>query len=133
MPSHMRDGVALTQCRAQGAQGFVLGRLKGFAFQAFELDADRVVVALLAPTVAGNARMPGLVLATDELHQLTTASYHKVGRNLQATDLLKIRVRVEIEPIREQGFDLGSAINARRQADGVDDDQIGGKIGRAHV
>ena len=68
------DRIAARQRRRQSHQRVVLRSLEGLAFQAFELDAQRVVVAVLAPAPRRAARVPGAPLAGDELQQFAAAS-----------------------------------------------------------
>ena len=54
------DGVALCKIGAQVGQGVVLGGLERGALQPFELDADRIVIALAASAgsfAAGSAML----------------------------------------------------------------------------
>ena len=46
-------------------------------------------------------------------------------RNLQTTNLAKVGMGVPIEAIREQLFDFGTAKLTRRQADAVNNEQLG--------
>ena len=60
-----------------------------------------------------------------ERHKLNDAAVptdQQVRRYLHATDLLKVWVRIPVQPVREQRFDFRSAEFAGRQADAVDDD-----------
>ncbi len=53
--------------RAKCAQCAVLRGLKWTTFQPFKLNANAVIVAVVAATVAGHAGMPGTVIAADKL------------------------------------------------------------------
>lgn len=78
MPGNVRDGVVAAQVLAQLGQTPVLGIFKSVAFQAFEFDADRVVVAVGPSTVGRLTRMPGPIVAADELPQAAIAAYIEV-------------------------------------------------------
>ena len=55
MPCDVAHGVALPQRLAKGHKGGVLRLLEAPTFQPLELNADRVVVAGIAPPVVGTA------------------------------------------------------------------------------
>ena len=67
MTRNMGNGVLLPQGLAQVDQGGVLGRFERFVLQAFEFDADRVIVALVATPIARCPRVPGALVTVDEL------------------------------------------------------------------
>jgi hypothetical protein len=58
MAGNVRNGMALRQRGQQAGKGFVLRSLEDFAFKSFELDADGVVVAVLAAAPARFACVP---------------------------------------------------------------------------
>src|SRR5213595_802291 len=90
----VRDRIALRDRGRQLRERLVLRGLEAVAFQAFELDADRIVVAVLASAPARSPGMPGAVAAIDELPQLAAAADVEVRRHLHALDRLEIRVRI---------------------------------------
>ena len=51
VPGDVGDGPLLDQCAAQRAQRLVLRVFKAFTLKAFELNANGVVVAVVAPSV----------------------------------------------------------------------------------
>ena len=60
-------------------QGLVLGGFEAQAFQAFQLYANGVVVAAIAPAPLAYAGMPGTVVAADELPDLALARDKEMG------------------------------------------------------
>ena len=74
MAGDVRYRVVPVQGLAQPTQLLVLGVLEQIAFQAFEFDADRVVIALGASSVLGLAGMPGPVVGADKLPQAAVAT-----------------------------------------------------------
>ena len=69
MAGDVRNRVVPVQVQAQPMQLLVLSILEDIALQSFELDADRVVIALGASPVLGLAGMPCPVVGTDKLPQ----------------------------------------------------------------
>lgn len=124
MAGHMLNGVLNGQGGTQAGQGFVLRRFECLTFQSFELDADRVIVALFPSAVARHASMPGAIVTADELQQLPSATNEKMGGNLQTADLLEVGVGIPIQGIGEQGLHLGATILTRWQADRVQHHQV---------
>jgi hypothetical protein len=78
MPSDVRDGVVASQILAKSCQAPVLGVFKEIALEAFEFNADRIVVAIGSPTVLRWPCMPGALVATDELPKRAIAANVKV-------------------------------------------------------
>ena len=78
MTGDVCDRVVPVQGLAQPTQLLVLGVLEQIAFQAFEFDADRVVIALGASSVLGQAGMPGPVVGADKLPQAAVTPDVKV-------------------------------------------------------
>jgi hypothetical protein len=60
------------------AECVVLLGLKGLAFQTFQLYANGMVVAVIAPQIVGLACMPSSVIAADKLNQGTITADEKV-------------------------------------------------------
>jgi hypothetical protein len=79
MTRNVCNGIALAQGGAKPAQAFVLQRLEGLTLQAFKLDADRIVIAIVSAAVGGSACMPRSVVATDKLPHRAVALNEKVG------------------------------------------------------
>jgi hypothetical protein len=63
--------VAHAQLFAEPGQGLVLWWVERLALQAFELDPDGVVVAVVATPPAGSACVPGACVRVHELDQHT--------------------------------------------------------------
>jgi hypothetical protein len=120
----VHHGVALAQGLAQAHQGRVLQGFEVQAFQAFEFDAHRGVVATFSapPTRASGVPSPGIGI--DKLHDLTIASNKEVAGDFRASDLVKVGVGIPIEAVAEKRFDVGCAIDPRGQADGVNHHQV---------
>ena len=78
MPRNFVDRVARSDVLAQRSQRAVLRRFKVEAFEAFQLDADGVVIAIVAAPVAGRACMPGALVAIHKLPQRPRARDKKV-------------------------------------------------------
>ena len=111
----------------------ILDRFERSVIASFQLDANRKVVAALAPAPTGFAGMPRAFFTRDELNQLAAASYEKVRRHAQPCNRLIVAMRVGIERVGKQLDDSRSAIFVRRQADIVDDDELYARILRARV
>ena len=73
------NGIALCQVGTQPCQGVVLGRFERCTLQPFELDADRIVVALAASAVVGCPCMPGALVAIDKLPERAIALDKEMG------------------------------------------------------
>lgn len=126
MPNQLRNRVVLRNGLHQLRQGRVLRSSEACAFQSFQLDADGVVVALAAPIPTGCASMPGAIVATHELQHAPVAPHHEMRRNLQAANALEIRVCLKVQRVGKELLDLWPAVFARRQADGMQHQQING-------
>jgi hypothetical protein len=105
--------------------------LKHLTFKALELNANRIVVAVVPASVGGCASMPRSVVAADKLPNCASALNEKVRRNFKAPNALKVGVCVPIELVGEQLLDLTTAIHTRWQADGMNHDQINHCLGGA--
>ena len=79
MACHMRDGITLCQVMAQGCQSGVLDVFKTVSFQAFQLNAYRVIIALAASPVERCARMPCPLIAVHKLPEAAIACNEKMG------------------------------------------------------
>src|SRR5687767_5778018 len=87
--SDVIDRVALRDGRQQALQRFVLPGFEGLAFQALELDADRIVVAVVAAAPARGSGVPGPRITVDELPQLAVAPHIEMRRDLQPANGLE--------------------------------------------
>ena len=123
--------IALTQGVDQAPQRGVLGVGEGLLVAAFEFDADRIVVAVVASAPRGPAGMPGAPVAGDELDDATGATDVEMRRHLQPGDLGEIWMGHRIEPVEEEVLDPVAAEFAGRQADVVHDHQRDLGAGRA--
>ena len=70
---HIVQGVALDQMATQLPKGFVLGGLECETLQAFQLNADGVVVAVGPTAIKRLASVPGALVAVDKLPEPTIA------------------------------------------------------------
>ena len=109
----------------QARQAPVLAVLEGLPVAAFELDADGEVVAAIPPVVAGNARVPGTFGERYELDELAVAANEHVGGHPQGGDLRERRMGVDVQAVAKQRLHVGRSECAFRQADTVDDDELG--------
>ena len=131
MAGQVSNRVVLQQGGTHAGQGFVLRFFEHPAVDAFELNANGVVVAVVASAVAGCTGMPGTLVATDKLAQVPIAADEKVRGHLHAFDAFEIRMRVPIQRIGEQALDLVTAKLPGWQADGVDHDKVNPRVYRA--
>ena len=127
--SNMGNGIVRGNRPCELRQRGILRGRKGRAFKPFEFNANGIVIALAASTPARLARMPGAIVATDELQNFAGAPHHEMGRHLQTADLLEIGVRVKVERVGEQLLDLRAAIFTGRQADGMHHQQVNLRLG----
>ena len=67
MAGHMLNRVVPKQVKTEPTELHILGVFEHITLQTFELDADRVVIALGAPSVFGLSGMPGTVIRADKL------------------------------------------------------------------
>src|ERR1035438_9201382 len=133
VPGNAGDRIAFDEPADDGAEAFVLGRLEGLAFEAFELDADRVVVAIAPAVPIGSAGMPGSVVAGDELQQGPAAAQQKVGGHAQAANRPEIGMGGPVEPVGEEPLDRVAAVLTGWQADRVNDDEVDPRRRRPRV
>lgn len=124
MPRHMGNRVAMLQVLAQAGQLDVLSVFKRVSLQTLEFNANRVIVAVVPPSVAGLSCVPSPVLGADKLPQASIASNIKVGGHFQVPDLPEVRVGIPVQLVGKQGLDLVTSILSGRQADGVDHQQV---------
>ena len=128
MPNECR----ITQARISAAQGshklgqrLILRGLVGKLVRAFELDADGKIVAGTAAAIIRLPRMPGSLRKRHILRQGTVTPDQHMSGDAHLAHLRKVAVGVSIEPVREQVVYPGTAEIAGREADAVDDDQLG--------
>ena len=117
-------GVALNQRWAQCCHGFILGVLEVVALQSFKFDANGVVIAVATASEVRDTCMPGPVIATYKLPDLAGASNIEMGRYLKAFNLFEIGMGRPIQLVDEQGLHGITAIHARWQTDGMQDDEV---------
>lgn len=124
MPSDMRYGVAPKKFLQQLGEAGILSVFKRFAFQSFEFDADRIVVAIAATAIVRNACMPGTCIAVHELPYRAIALDIEMARNLKTSYTEEVGVQFPVQHVGEQGVHMAGSIDARRQADRMDHHQV---------
>lgn len=124
MPSDVPNGVALGQGVAKLGEAVVLCIFKKLAIQAFQLNANAVVIAVGTASVSRSACVPSALVATDKLPEFARSLNEKMRRHLQATNALKVGVSFPIELVGEELLNSLPAVFAGRQADGVHHDQV---------
>lgn len=125
--------IAFAQLAQQKFKPPILRRREVVFAVAFELDADREIVASLTPEKLRLTGVPGAFVATDELNQLATTAHEKVRRHLQRGNVTIGRMSRGIETVAEQLLDGVATESSRRQADVVDDDQVDRDTGWAGI
>ena len=118
------DRVLLSKGGTKASEGVVLGGLEELAFQALQFDPNGVVVAVLASEVLRPARVPGSVVATDELPQVAIASDEKMRGHLQPAQLLEPGVLPWVQPVGEEALHFVTPVDAGRQTDGMQNQQV---------
>ena len=94
MTGNMGNGVVLANARAQRIERFVLFWLKRLPFEAFEFNANGVIVAVSATTVARGTGMPRSIVAAHQLDQLAVPADEKMRRHLESLDVFEIGMGV---------------------------------------
>ena len=130
MACNMDDGVVLHDGCTQACQRFILTVFKEFAFNAFKLYSNRVIVAVVSAPVMGVARMPGTVVGADELPEITVAANIKMGRYFHALDGLEVRMLIPVKLVGEQLLYFIATKLSWWKTDGVQHDQINPRVGR---
>lgn len=69
--------------------------------------------------------MPGATIERYELHELAVAANQQMRRDFNATNLIEIGMTVPVQRFREQLLDFRTAEFAGRQADAVQNQQLG--------
>ena len=105
--------VALQDGGAEADQRLILLIFKHAVFDSFELNADRVVIAVALPPVARHSRVPGPVIGADKLEKLTRATDVEVRGHGHALDTFKVGVLVPVELIGKQAKHLIAPVLAR--------------------
>lgn len=123
MSGDLRDRELRLQMAQQGRQRVILRRLEGVVLQPLQLNAYRVIVAVVLALPAGTPSVPCAVQHGHKLDYFTAASDDEVRRHLQSPNLFEVGVCRPVELIGEELLDLRATILARRKADGMDDGQ----------
>ena len=100
MPATWRTGWACAKALHTAAKRLVLLWLKETAFNAFEFNTDRIVIAVPAPI--GEAPVPGAVIATDKLPQLPLALDIKMAGDFEVVQARVIGVSVAVQLVGKQ-------------------------------
>lgn len=119
------QGVLTFQCQGQPFQRGVLFVGIRLCVGAFQLNPNGKIVAARPTFKLRYASMPGAVVSGYKLHEAAIAADQEVSRHVQPTQLFQPRVRGVIQPVQEQVDNFRPAKDSRRQADIVDDQQIG--------
>ncbi len=128
MSSDMRNRVPIPQLSAQVRQCFVLRVFEGVAFQAFEFNANRIVVAVVPFSPGGCAGVPSPGICVYELNQLAIPTNKKVGRDFHAPDALEVGMGRPVQLIGEELLDFGSSVSPGWQADRMHNDQVNASV-----
>lgn len=117
------ERIALAQNGDQHIQRGVLGVGIRPLVAAFELDANRKIVA--APTAApvGCSGMPRARIAGDELHNLAVSPDEEMCRDAKPGDIREVRMRGGRQTVCEKFGDTIAAEFSGRQADRMNDQQ----------
>ena len=101
MPDDVPDRVArLERAREDGKPPVLRVRERCFV-RAFELDADRKIIAMRAPLPTRLARVPRAPAARHELVEFSVAADQEVSGNSRARDRRIEGVRGGVEPVGE--------------------------------
>ncbi len=125
------NGIDEPQVLTKSGQAPVLGIFKAVAFESFELNADRVVIAARSPSVLRLPCVPGAVIATDKLPKGAISANVKVRGDFQPPYALKVGVCIPIELVGEQSLHSIAAILTWWEADRVDHDQVNASLCRS--
>lgn len=115
------DRIVRVKRSAERGEAVILCVRECFPFQSFQLDPNRVVVAVRVPLEGGTSGVPGTVVAADELPGNPIAVDDEVGGHLHAVDGLKVGMGVPVQTVGEERLYVPPSIFSGRQADGVDD------------
>ena len=119
MTRDVLDGIARVQVSGEPRELGILGVREGKVIAAFQLDADREVVAAFAPAPTRRARMPSSPLTGHELDQLPGTADEEMAGDLEVTQALVKGMCVRIQTVEEEIDDTGTPELPRRQADVV--------------
>src|SRR4029434_8687575 len=133
MSGHVLDRIAASEGLEESREHRVLRALVGDVVGAFELDADRKVVAVGAAAETRHAGVPRPLVAGHELQESSVAAHEKVRGDVQVRDRYKGRMGRRVEPIGEQPQDRVAAEHTRWQRDAVDDDQCDRRVDRSGI
>jgi len=117
-------GVGLRHGSQHRCKDLILPFIVGCVVVAFELNANGEVVT---PAASTKVRLPGVPRTLGErykLDQLAVASDQQMRRNLQASDLAEVWMRIPIELIQKQCLDLTAAEFARGKTDAMQNNHI---------
>ena len=117
-------GMGLLNDPTELGQPLKLNRLIGQCIAALQFHANRKIVAATAAHERGHAGMPGPIVTRDILNHQAVASNQKVGRDPQALQGGKARVRSAVEPPQEEVRDVVALETTLGQADAMHHDQV---------
>lgn len=119
----MLDGVVGLQRLGQGKKGVVLGDFKKGGIVAFEFDAHRKIVAVVAAQEFRGTGMPRAVIGTDKLDQIAIALDQEVGRYPQVGDRLEIGVSSGVKLPQKKLFNECPSVLVWGKADAMNHPQ----------
>jgi hypothetical protein len=136
----MTDYRGSAQRRIGGAQplheldeSLVLGLLVGDVVAAFELDADRKIVARASAAVLGFPSVPSAIRERNVLSHAAVPADEHVRRYTHMGYRSEVLVGVRRQRIRKETIDPWSAEFRGRQADSMDDDEVERAISRPWI
>ena len=116
--------VALNEQAGNPRQAGVLQISIGFIITTLQFDPDAEIVAVVATTERGFARMPGPLIEVYELDERSAAVDQQVRRNPQPPELFEEGVSVTVQRVAEQRLDVAATELAWWQTDVVDHQQV---------
>jgi len=97
MTGNVANGIDSLQCARERHQLSILRIRKRYGISSLKLYADGIIVAAIPPLPAGFSRMPGPLLAGNELNDFPIPPNEEVSRNLETAKLRIIGVSFEIK------------------------------------
>lgn len=133
MADDIGDRVSGRNRLRQCTEIYVLGIFERLRVCAFDLYADRKIIAARAAAPRRFARVPCALGAGHELNNQAIAAHEKMRRHSTLGNRAEIRMRGGIETIRKKVDDPRPAEFSRRQADIVYDEELDRAAHRARI
>ena len=118
------DRIRGLQCAGDARERLILGGLERRVVRAFELDADREIVASRSSAPRRFTGVPRALFARDELHERAVAANEEMRRHSERRYAGVIGMRGGVQTILKELDDARAAELPRRQADRVYDEEI---------